>query len=74
MEVIMLHQKHKKIPGRYRVAVVHRNNRNIFSIIFEELNITDEKFRSIKKTITHEYSHCFYFAHESSEEVFNRLS
>jgi len=70
----MLHQKHKKVQGRYHVAVVHRNNKNIFSIIFEELNITDEKFKSIKKDITHEHSHGFYFTHESSEEVFNRQS
>lgn len=70
----MLHPEHRKNNGKYHVAVIHRNTKNILSIIFEELNITGEKLKSFRKEPAHLHLHNYVTPRDLSKEIFNRFS
>jgi len=53
------HQNHSVNRNYLERAIVHRNSRNILSILFDEVNCSDEKFEQLKKEIhaKHMYHH-----------------
>jgi len=63
---------HKKVTAHK--VIIHRNERNILSILFDEINCSAEKFDKVKKEI--HAKHIFHvFVHKDPvNDVFNRFT
>lgn len=54
--------------------IIHRNEKQILSIIFDEMNCTDENFSNIRKTIKVVPHHFMYHVNNPACEIFGKLS
>lgn len=66
-------QHHSDNTNNKRI-VMHRNSRNILSILFDEVNCSDEKFDKLKKELhaKHLFQHSSH--KDSCHDVFSSLT
>lgn len=73
MEHYSLHTvSHSSAASNYFERVtVHRNSKNILSILFEEVNCSEEKFNKLKKELLSAHRHHYSAHKEPCNEVFS---
>jgi hypothetical protein len=52
----------------------HHNSRDILSILFDEVNLNEEKFAEIKKELNSKHHFNLMMSKESSLDVFNQFT
>ncbi len=73
MENYSIHNhNHTKSAGGYAERlIIHRNSKNILSILFDEVNYSEEKFNLLKKELQTVHRHHYFSYGEQSNEVFS---
>lgn len=64
------HHHGKSIEKR----TAHHNKRNILSILFDEVNLNEEKFAVIKKELNSKHHFNLMMSKDSSFDVFNQYT
>ncbi len=55
-------------------VIIHRNERNILAILFDEINCSTEKFDKVKKEIHAKHIFHVFVYKEPVNDIFNRFT
>ena len=68
-----MQQSKKKYDAINKRRVIHRNSKEIMSILFDEMNFDEEKFIRVKKSLGLKEHHLIYNVNNPSFEIFSRF-